>query len=229
MLPCWFDAWDPSIPSIQSVLKAGVFLPLQGYDRRGRYCFLIRLGELVPCTMAAEECYKVFIMIFNLILEGNKQYQTKGCCMIIDMEGMTASHATMCSPMLLKKLVVVFQEAFPMDNDTLVDMSSMYFLNMTRMVEKVFSIFVSLLNKRYKKMITIQEKDSRVMQEDLGEEILPAEYGGSNRNTQELTEFWVEEMARQSEWLASQAQYRTDETVRVGKSKLSGMLSCSIM
>ena len=229
MLPCWFDAWDPSLPSLQAVLRAGIFLPLQGFDRRGRYGFLIRLGEISPCSMSAEECYKVFIMIFNLILEGNKQSQTKGMCMIIDMEGMTASHATMISPMLLKKLVVVFQEAYPMDNETLVDMSSMYFLNMTRIVEKVFSIFVSLLNRRYKKMIIIQEKDSRVMQEDLGEEILPAEYGGTNRNNQELTEFWLEEMGRQSEWLGRQCQFRTDETVRQGKSKLSGMLSCSIM
>ena len=229
MLPCWFDAWDPSPPSLQAILKAGIFLPLQGYDRRFRYCFLIRLGELSPCTMSAEECYKAFIMIFNLIREGNQQAETKGVCMIIDMEGMTASHVTMISPMILKKLVVVFQEAYPMDNDTLVDMSSMYFLNMTRMVEKVFSIFVSLLNKRYKKMINIQEKDSKVMQEDLGEEILPAEYGGTNRNIPELTEFWLEEMERQSDWLAGQSQFRTDESLRVGKSKLSGMLSCSIM
>lgn len=229
LLPCWFDDWDPSLPNLQAVLKAGVFLPLQGYDKKGRYCFLIRMGHLVPCSMSAEDCYKVFIMIFNMILEGNQQSQTKGMCMIIDMEGMTASHSTMISPPLLKKLVVVFQEAYPMDNDTLVDMSSMYFLNMTRIVEKVFSIFLSFLNKRYKKMITIQEKNSCVMQEQLGEDILPAEYGGTNRNSEELTEFWVEEMSRQSDWLARQCQYKTDESLRVGKSKLSSLLSCVVM
>lgn len=229
LLPCWFDAWDPSLPPLQAVLQAGVFLPLQGYDRRGRYCILIRMGHLNPYSMSPEDCYKVFIMIFNLVLEGNKQSQTKGMCMIIDMEGMTASHATMISPTLLKKLVVVFQEAYPMDNETLVDMSSMYFLNMTRIVEKVFSIFVSFLTKKYRKMITIQDKDSRVMEEDLGQEILPAEYGGTNRNSQELTEFWVEEMDKQAEWLARQCQYRTEETLRQGKSKLSGMLSCAVM
>ena len=142
---------------------------------------------------------------------------------------LTASHSTMISPPLLKKLVVVFQEAYPMDNDTLVDMSSMYFLNMTRIVEKVFSIFLSFLNKRYKKMITIQDKNSSVMQDDLGEEILPAEYGGTNRNSEELTEFWVEEMSRQSSWLERQCQYKTDESVRVGKSKVSSLLSCVVM
>ena len=230
VLPCWFDGWDPTLPQLEAVLRAGVYLPLQGYDRRGRYCFLIRLGRLVPCTMSAEDCYKVFIMIFNLILEGNKQSQTKGMCMIIDMEGMTASHATMVSPTILKKLVVVFQEAYPMDNETLVDLSSMYFLNMTRIVEKFFSLFVSFLNKRYKKMITVvQDKDSTVMVDEMGEEILPAEYGGTNRTSEELTEFWVEEMARQSDWLARQCQYKTDETLRRGKSKLSGLLSCAIM
>ena len=41
--------------------------------------------------------------------------------------------------------------------------------------------------------------------------------------------FWEEEMERQTPWLMSQKEFRTDESVRVGKSKLSSMLSCSIM
>jgi len=229
LIPNWFDNWDPSDPSLQKILNAGIFLPLHGYDRRGRYSILVRMGQVLPSTMSAEECYKVFIMIFNMVLEGNAQAQTKGMALIVDMEGMGACHSTMMNPNLLKKLVIVFQEAYPMDSEILVDLSRLYFLNMPKILEKLFSIFLTFLNKRYKKMMLIEDKDSSTMFDEMGPEILPAEYGGDNKTVDEITRFWEEEMERQTPWLMSQKEFRTDESVRVGKSKLSSMLSCSIM
>ena len=41
-MPCWFSSWDPGDPLVQEVLRAGIFLPLLGYDRRGRYSVLVR-------------------------------------------------------------------------------------------------------------------------------------------------------------------------------------------
>ena len=148
---------------------------------------------------------------------------------MVDMAGMTTSHATMISPGLLKKLVVVFLEAFPMDNDTLVELSKLYFLNMPKILEKLFSIFLSFLNKKLRKTIKVEDSVSKAMLEDLGEEILPAEYGGTNRNVTDLTQFWLEEMDRQASWMEREVQFKTDETLRVGKAKLSGLMSCSVM
>ena len=229
LLPNWFDNWDPTEANLQKIIRAGVFLPLQGYDKQGRYSILVRMGQIDPCIMAAEDCYKVFIMIFNMVLEGNVQAQTKGMSLIVDMEGMGACHSTMMNPNLLKKLVIVFQEAYPMDSEILVDLSRLYFLNMPKILEKLFSIFLSFLNKRYKKMMKIQDKDSNTMLEEMGEDILPGEYGGYNRTCDGLTSFWEEELSRQTPWLMAQRDYKTDESVRVGKSKLQSMLSCSIM
>jgi len=229
LIPNWFDNWDPADPSLQKIVAAGVFLPLQGYDRLGRYCILVRMGQVAPMSMSAEDCYKVFIMLFNMVLEGNVQSQTKGMTMVVDMEGMGAMHSTMMNPNLLKKLVIVFQEAYPMDNEILVDLSRLYVLNMPKLMEKLFSIFLTFLNKRYKKMIKIQDKDSSTMFEEMGPEILPAEYGGTNRSCPELATFWEAELARQEAWLSRQREFRTDEAARVGRSKLATMLSCSIM
>ena len=156
LIPKWFDIWDPSEPSLQRIIEAGIFLPLQGYDKLGRYSILVRMGHVVPALMSAEDCYKVLIMIFNMVLEGNIQSQTKGMALVVDMEGMGAMHSTLMNPNLLKKLVIVFQEAFPFDNDVLVDLSNVYFLNMPKILEKLFSIFISFLNKRYKGMVKIQ-------------------------------------------------------------------------
>jgi len=100
---------------------------------------------------------------------------------------------------------------------------------MPKILEKLFSIFTSFLNKRYKKMIKVQDKETGTMLEEMGTEVLPAEYGGANRSCEELALFWEEELIRQEDWLSAQREFRTDESVRVGKSKLQGMLSCSIM
>ena len=141
MLPNWFDNWDPTEASLQKIIAAGVFMPLQGFDRLGRYSILVRMGKVMPATMSAEDCYKVLIMIFNMVIEGNVQSQTKGMALVVDMEGMGAMHSTLMNPNLLKKLVIVFQEAFPFDNDVLVDLSSVYFLNMPKILEKLFLLY----------------------------------------------------------------------------------------
>ena len=47
---------------------------------------------------------------------------------------------------------------------------------------------------------------SQVMQDELGKEILPEEYGGTNRTCEELVAFWLEEMDRQTEWLGEQCR-----------------------
>ena len=209
---------------MQKIIAAGVFMPLQGFDRLGRYSILVRMGKVIPATMSAEDCYKVLIMIFNMVIEGNIQSQTKGMAIVMDLDGMGTSHSSLLNPTLVKKLLVVFQEAFPMDNDILLELSSIYFLNMPKILEKLIMVVLSFL-KKYKSVVKFQDKESMV--EEMGTEILPAEYGGDNRDCDQLASFWKEELGRQREWLSAQKQFKTDESLRVGKSKLER--SCTVM
>ena len=227
LIPKWFDIWDPSEPSLQRIIEAGIFLPLQGYDKLGRYSILVRMGHVVPALMSAEDCYKVLIMIFNMVLEGNIQSQTKGMAVVMDLKGMGTSHSSLLNPTLVKKLLVVFQEAFPFDNDILLELSTIYFLNMPKVLEKLILLVFSFLNKKYMSVVKIQDKETGTMVNEMGTEILPAEYGGDNRDCEELARFWDQELGRQKEWLSAQRDFRTDESLRVGKSKLER--SCSIM
>ena len=184
------------------------------------------MGKVIPATMSAEDCYKVLIMIFNMVIEGNIQSQTKGMAIIMDLDGMGTSHSSLINPSLVKKLLVVFQEAGPMDNDILLELSSIYFLNMPKILEKLIMVVLSFL-KKYKSIVKIQDKESGPMVEEMGTEILPTEYGGDNRDCEQLARFWEEELGRQKEWLSAQRNFKTDESLRVGKSKLER--SCSVM
>eukprot|EP00090_Calanus_glacialis_P005872 TRINITY_DN14569_c0_g1_i1.p1 TRINITY_DN14569_c0_g1~~TRINITY_DN14569_c0_g1_i1.p1 ORF type:complete len:304 (-),score=96.45 TRINITY_DN14569_c0_g1_i1:50-904(-) len=230
LLPVWFDNWDPAQASLEAIFSAGIYLPLRGYDKKGRYVSLLRIKQVNPGTMAVDDIYKCFIMLFAMLLEGNIQAQTKGQVMILDEEGFTTSHAFMMTPSTLKKLMVVFQEAYPMDNEDLIQMSLLYFLNMPKIMKKFFSLFMSFMNDKYKQMVcTPSSAGYDDLIAELGEDVLPADYGGKNYSTAELTQFWAEEVTKQSDWLAKQAMIKTDESLRIGKSKIQSQLSCSIM
>ena len=57
------------------------------------------------------------------------------------------------------------------------------------------------------------------MQEDLGLEVLPKEYGGTNTSLDELREYWIDEIDKKRDWLLEQPKFKTDEKKRPGKPK----------
>ena len=230
LLPAWFDNWDPTQRNLEEIFSAGIYLPLLGYDKHGRYVSLLRTKKVIPGTMPVDDIYKCFIMIFSMLLEGNIQAQTKGMVLILDEEGFTASHAFMMTPPTLKKLMVVFQEAYPMDNEDLIKMSLLYFVNMPGIMKNLFKLIMSFMNEKYKTMVkTTSTGGYDDLIEELGEDILPSDYGGKNASTEELTQFWKEEVVRQADWLHSQTMFKTEESLRKGKSKIQSQLSCNIM
>jgi len=231
-LPAWFDDWDPQQESVKRVIDAGVYLPLRGFDKEGRYVILVRQKMADPATMTTDDCYKAFLMLFAIALEGNRQAYTRGYVMISDQEGVTTSHAMMMTPGVMKKHTVVFQDAYPMENKILIQNSRLFMVNMPSLIEKFFNMFLSYLDEQYKTMVKILPKGNYdALKEELGEDILPVEYGGKNGAIDDIKDFWKEELNKHPEFLKKQTTYRTDESLRPGKPKTSAELfgSCSIM
>ena len=67
------------------------------------------------------------------------------------------------------------------------------------------------------------------LHDELGKEILPEEYGGTNSNIEDLSKFWRDEALTQTEWLIQQTRLKTEESLRQGKSKIKLEMSCSLM
>eukprot|EP00092_Neocalanus_flemingeri_P067667 GFUD01082623.1.p1 GENE.GFUD01082623.1~~GFUD01082623.1.p1 ORF type:complete len:153 (-),score=36.03 GFUD01082623.1:11-469(-) len=152
--------------------------------------------------------------------------------MISDQEGVTTSHAMMMTPGVMKKHTVVFQDAYPMENKILIKNSRLFMLNMPSLIEKFFNMFLSYLDEQYKTMIKILPKgDYKALKAELGEDILPAEYGGKNGSVEDIKDFWKEEITKHADYLKKQPTYKTNESLRPGKPKTSSDLfgSCNIM
>merc|ERR1712002_106514 len=220
-LPAWFADWDPTKAKIKKILNAGIMIPLKGFDRHGRFAMLFRSCKIDPATMEVDDLYKVFLMVLTVSVEGNDQANSRGFVVIQDQAEVGASHMMMMTPSILKKHVAVFQDAFPTENPTLSEASCLYYTNMPRITERMFNMFLSFLNEKYKKMIKVLPKgDDTSLIEDVGKEIIPSDYGGTNDDTETITRFWAEEVMKHKDWLQEQTKYKSIEEKRPGKPKL---------
>ena len=121
-----------------------------------------------------------------------------------------------------------------MKDQNLIDKSAMHFINMPRVVETVFNLFLSLSNEMYRKMIKVHQKGGQSkLTEELGLEILPPQYQGTGITIKvslskiyffhnvfflkEVTDFWLTEMKNNGMWLKNETKFKSDETKRAGK------------
>ena len=129
--------------------------------------------------------------------------------------------------------MAVFQDSYPMDNQTLINNSRLFIIHMPSLLEKFLTMFRAALDEKYQNILRILPKSDieQTFKDEVGEEILPEEYGGTNGTIEEHVEFWKQEVPRHSEFLAEQTRLRSDESLRPGKPRTAEELfgSCSIM
>jgi len=213
-LPTWFDNLDPRLPEIKNIIKAGIYIPLPGYDKHGRKVFVMRGGLSDPNTMKKEDEFKTSFMLLEAALDGDKQAVIRGIVFLQDFEGMTLSHALSMTPAIMKKALTVMQDAYPRRPKAL------HFINMPSVMESVFKMAQGFQKEKMRARNHVHPVgDYSKMQEELGLEVLPTEYGGTNVSLSELRDYWIDQMDGSRDWLMEQSKYKTDESKRPGKPK----------
>ena len=88
-------------------------------------------------------------------------------------------------------------------------------------MENIFKMVQGFQKEKMKERNHVHPKgDYSKMQEELGLEVLPKEYGGTNVSLELLKDFWIDQMDQKRDWLMEQNKYKTDEKKRPGKPKL---------
>eukprot|EP00090_Calanus_glacialis_P029305 TRINITY_DN47040_c0_g1_i1.p1 TRINITY_DN47040_c0_g1~~TRINITY_DN47040_c0_g1_i1.p1 ORF type:complete len:319 (+),score=84.77 TRINITY_DN47040_c0_g1_i1:28-957(+) len=213
-VPQWFGNWDVESPLFQKFLGWGNYLPLPGYDKHGRQVILMRTGQIVPSQTNIEEVLMTSLAFYELACEDNTQGQVKGIVVLNDLGQATAQHAIMFNPVMAKKGITIWQEAYPARP------KAMHFLNFPPVVQGVFTMMQGFLNEKMKKRNQVHQKgDYTKLLEDVGAEVLPEEYGGSNGSVEEIQKAWVSKVMANKDWYKEQTKYKSDESKRPGKPK----------
>jgi len=154
------------------------------------------------------------IMATAVKKNGEEQMVIKGMAIINDLEGCTANHITLFNVSIMKKLITMFETAWPMKP------KAEHILNMPSFFESLHSMMQSMQKQKMRDRNHVHKAgDLTALHQDVGTEILPVEYGGSNGTLKELADFWKAEVTANKESLLTMSQYRTDESRRPGKPK----------
>jgi len=143
---------------------------------------IVRQRFLDPAIITIDQLYKTFLILFSIAMEENSQAYSTGYVIISDQEDITLKHAMMLTPGILRKHMVVFQDAYPMENQLLIDNSLLFIINMPGLLERFVNMFRSALDEKYKKIMRpLPSQDTQeILKMEVGEDILPAELGGNN-------------------------------------------------
>jgi len=212
--PEWFDNWDPLDPAIQEILSTGLLLPLPGYDKHGRAVTLNLSGKVKPSTMKLEDLIRASMMVMSVARKNDDQAIIRGFLMVNDMQGIGAEHLTMFNIAVIKKLITLGKTAIP------VRPKGAHILNRPNIMESLHNMVRNLQEEKMRTRNTLHKPgDLSKLHEELGKDILPKEYGGTNGTIEELKQYWKKEVENHRAWLLEQNQYKTDEGKRPGKPK----------
>jgi len=174
-VPNWFSSWDVESSVFQKFLAWGNYLPLPGYDKHGHQVILMRPGKMDPTQTNLEEALTTSLAFFELVSENNAQAQVKGIVVINDVGEATAGHARLMNPVIAKKGITIWQEAYPARP------KAMHFLNLPPVMQGVFTMMQGFLTEKMRKRNQVHQKgDYLKLYDEVGKEVLPEEYGGSN-------------------------------------------------
>lgn len=160
-----FNKRDPFNPAIQKILSLGyrkkycnhlnlkfmyfsVMLPLPKSDSpAGPRYYFARNSLVDKHKLNQADVFKVTTMLQDILLLEDDTPAISGCVMIQDMADLSMSYFLSLSPVLIKKAMMAFQQAYP------VRIKALKFFNVNSIFEKVSTLFKPFLSEKLKNRV----------------------------------------------------------------------------
>lgn len=212
-LPEFFSGRDPLKPRLQEALACGSYLPLPNYDKHGRKVIVMRPGCFDPCQFKPEDIEKANFMVLDIMGREEEQMFVTGMVIIVDCHGYTLNHFTQ-RPLALSKKQLCFLQSAPISPKTI------HFIRTNSVFHSVYGVVMNMLKDKIKQRVKIHGSDFQSLYKEIDRKILPKDYGGDGISFAELTDCWKKKVEDNRAFLiASEKNFRVDESRRPGKSK----------
>ena len=233
--PDLFEDWSWKDPKMKELINCGINVPIKGYDKHGRKVIILNSSRLNPDKFSMAEQFRASLMINELLMaSGDEQAGICGAIIVQDVQEASIGMMRNFSPSIGKKAMTIFQEAYPSNP------KAMFFLGLPSFLEPVFNVMMSFSKEKFRQRIQMCTKgDFSKLHQELGTEVLPKEYGGTNGCMQDhigksyvmvftfihyichsISDDLVKSLEKKSSWLSKQYKYKSNEKKRPGKEKL---------
>jgi len=166
--------------------------------------------------MKLDNLIRTSMMVMDVARANEQQSVIRGLVQLQDMDGLGAQHISLFSNITtIKKLMKMGESAWPLRP------KMVHLLNRPSIVDSLVDLVKGLQKEKIQRRYVVHPQgDYSGLVEDLGKDILPVEYGGTNGCLDELTKFWKKEVEASQDWLKIQTTYKSEENLRPGRPKL---------
>jgi len=183
--------------------------------RHGRLVTLSRSGKVNPSKMKLDDLIRTSLMVMAVARANEQQSVIRGLVQVQDMDGLGTHHISLFNITTIKKLVKMGESAWPLRP------KMAHILNRPSIMDTVADMVKGLQKEKMQRRQVVHPQGDYIgLVDDLGKEILPTEYGGTNGCLDDLTKFWKREVEASHDWLKLQTTYKSEENLRQGRPKL---------
>ncbi|KNC21669.1 hypothetical protein FF38_09802 [Lucilia cuprina] len=194
-----------------AILRQGCLLRLpKPLSEDGPRIHISRYGLYDTDKFSLTEVVKVGTMLGEIQFREDDNAMVMGFLEVIDLKGVAAGHIFQFDAVLVKKLAVLGDKAWPYRP------KGFHFVNAPSGTEKLLSIAKSLMSEKIKQRFHIHSKYESLY-DYIPQECLPAEYGGSNGTVQDVINTWEKKLLDYKSYFDEEVQYCTNEKLRPGR------------
>ncbi|KAG5880151.1 hypothetical protein JTB14_003575 [Gonioctena quinquepunctata] len=208
-VPEIFTNRDITRPELKLVVDLGQLPPLPGLTPDGRRVIVLRGKTHEVETYDIAEIMKVVLMIGDIRLDA-EETGVAGDIYILDASVATPTHFSKINPSMIKKFLVITQEAYP------VKLKQVHVVNASPLVDTIISWVKPFLKEKLKNRIFVHN-NMESLHNYIPKDILPEEYGGEAGKLQKYHDEWMEKLKEYTPWFKEQENIKADESKRPGK------------
>ncbi|XP_053962519.1 alpha-tocopherol transfer protein-like [Anastrepha ludens] len=210
--PEFFTVNDVDDEKLRKLINCGilVYLPTPLFECGPRIAYL-RSGVYSADEFKVDDVARAMEGIQEILLLEDDYAMVYGVVSIVDLEKASMAHFMQMTPTSLKKMVVFSEEALPLRT------KGTHFINTQSGFETFFNLFKPMLPKKSQKRLSVHGNNLDKLYEHVPLKYLPQECGGENGSIAEGIVELNKKLDEYRDYFKENAQYGTDETLRVGE------------
>ncbi|XP_020808998.1 alpha-tocopherol transfer protein-like [Drosophila serrata] len=191
-------------------LQRGIHvIPTRPVSAEGPRVIISQFRNIDPKKSNPREAFKlVFIMLELLALECDNA-SISGLVWVVDCRDVTMEQMMQYDPFLLKKSFALVEQCMPLR------FAEIHLINIRKEGLAIFSFVTKFLPSKLPFKFMVHKKSEDLYQH-LPRDAMTIEYGGTNGYQAESVDYWRQKLLEKKEYLAKDAQYGTNEKLRVG-------------
>ncbi|XP_075231114.1 alpha-tocopherol transfer protein-like [Lycorma delicatula] len=207
--PELFSEWNWDL--IKSAFNIYTMVPLPKTTPEGYHILLYRLKDTDPSNLIFNDALKTFFAFNDVRI--SEDGLKPGYVVLFDMKGLSMGHLVRVTTYMqsVKKFMVYIQDCHP------VRLKGVHVINTFSLIDRILSLVKPLMQSDLIQLLHLHS-DLSTLNEFVPLELLPADYGGNIKETEELHNEHFKVMETYSTWMEQLGEnFKADLKKRVGK------------